>query len=144
MNIKVLTSFKCLIERNDRSSRCANSVNKLNRYIRNHPSYSSKNSNIVVVIIISNYSVLSLLSGMIIELSSAYRTVFASTLNELHNTKPVKRVIAWESPCLVHSFFANSTFFILVIFNKRIVIINVLQESTEFYKFLDFFIKIRG
>jgi hypothetical protein len=56
----------------------------------------------------------------------------------------MKRVIAWESPCLMHSFFANGTLFILLIFNKWIVIVNVLQESTEFYEFLYFFIKIRS
>ena len=113
-------SFYCLINRywGDSWSLSAKSYRKWRKSEPSGPPWS---------LIVS--SSLSPLLTMIVELSSTNRTVLASTLNELHDAKPMKCMCAGEFACLLHVFFADGTFFVLVIpvLHNWIARVNVSQ-----------------
>ena len=80
---------------------------------------------------------------MVVELRSANWTVLAATLNELDNAKPMEGMIAGQSPRLRHRFFAYRAFFLLLmILHKRVVDVDVPEEPSEIYEFVDFLVEI--
>jgi len=65
-----------------------------------------------------------------IELTSAYRAVFAAAFNQLDDTEPVEAMVARELATLRHRFFADRAFLSLRVLaaetDYRVIIIQVL------------------